>query len=248
VPTEPVPPFQPPEPTSRDEIGWLQPYPDALLAGIADPRPQPDARVEAAETIELAFVAALQRLPPRQTATLVLRDVLGFSGDEVAGMLGTTPTAVKGTLQRARATLAEYQDDGDTALPEPDPDADRDTARRFAEAYEAADVEGVIALLTDDAWLSMPPAPHRYHGHEAIAAFLRTAFEYRGSRQVRLLATRANGQPAFGSYMTGPDGGIATPGGLFVLTFAGHRISAVTRFHVDELYPRFGLPEVLDAG
>src|SRR5689334_24322261 len=103
IPAEPIPPFRPPEPSRRGEITWLQPYPDALLEGIADTAPGPDARYQATESIELAFIAGLQRMPPRQAATLVLRDVLGFAADEVAGMLGTSPAAVKGTLQRARA-------------------------------------------------------------------------------------------------------------------------------------------------
>src|SRR5215216_6707663 len=105
VPAEPVPPFQPPEPSRRGEITWLQPYPDTLLEGIADPAPGPEARYQATEAVELAFVAGLQRLPPRQAAALLLRDVLGFATDEVAAMLGTSQTAVKGALQRARAAL-----------------------------------------------------------------------------------------------------------------------------------------------
>ena len=111
VPAEPVPPFRPPEPTRRGEITWLQPYPDALLEGIADTAPGPDARYAATEAVELAFVAGLQRMRPRQAATLVLRDVLGFESGEVAGMLGTTQTAVKGTLQRARAALDQHLDE-----------------------------------------------------------------------------------------------------------------------------------------
>jgi RNA polymerase sigma-70 factor (ECF subfamily) len=239
VPTEPVPPFQPPEPSRRGEVTWLQPYPDALLEGIADPAPGPEARYQATEAVELAFVAGLQRMPPRQAAALVLRDVLGFGTVEVAGMLGTSHTAVKGALQRARAAL-----DRARAGPAPRPGSatEQDLARRFADAYVAADLPRVVALLTDDAWLSMPPAPHEYHGVDAIASFLRASFAYRGDRRVRLLPARANSQPAFGSYLTGPAEPAATPAGLFVLTMAGDRIQAVTRFHLDALYPRFGLP------
>ena len=166
VPVEPVPPFQPPEPSRRGEITWLQPYPDALLDGIADTAPGPEARYQAMEAVELAFVSALQRMPPRQAATLVLRDVLGFPAGEVADMLDTTPTAVKGALQRARAALDH---DAATRAPRPGADQERVLGRRFAEAFIAADIEGVVALLTDDAWLSMPPAPHEYHGIDAIA-------------------------------------------------------------------------------
>jgi RNA polymerase sigma-70 factor (ECF subfamily) len=242
VPASPVPPFQPPEPTRRGEITWLQPYPDALLEGIADPAPGPEARYQATEAIELAFVAGLQRMPPRQAATLVLRDVLGYPAEEAAAMLGTSPVAVKGTLQRARAALDRSRAESGGARARPPSADERTMARRFADAYVAADIDGVIALLTDDAWLSMPPAPHEYRGHAAIRAFLRASFGFRGDRRVYLVPTGANTQPALASYIGQPDG-TARPGGLFVLGVDGPRIRAVTRFHVDELYPRFGLPE-----
>ena len=187
-------------------------------------------------------MAGLQRMPPRQAAALVLRDVLGFGTDEVAGMLGTSSTAVKGALQRARAALDRARAG---RAPRPGSATEHDLARRFADAYVAGDVPRVVALLTDDAWLSMPPAPHEYSGTDAIAAFLRASLDYRGDRRVRLLPARANTQPAFGSYLGGPGEPAATPAGLFVLTMAGDRISAVTRFHLDALYPRFGLPASL---
>jgi RNA polymerase sigma-70 factor (ECF subfamily) len=248
VPASPVPPFQPPEPTRRGEITWLQPYPDALLEGIADTAPGPEARYQATEAIELAFVAGLQRMPPRQAATLVLRDVLGYPAEEAAAMLGTSPTAVKGTLQRARAALdrsrAEARPPGAPGS-RPASEDERAVARRFADAYVAADIDGVIALLTDDAWLSMPPAPHEYRGHAAIRSFLRASFGFRGDRLIHLVPTRANTQPALASYICDPGGGPALPGGLFVLGLDGSRIRAVTRFHIDDLYPRFGLPETL---
>jgi RNA polymerase sigma-70 factor (TIGR02960 family) len=247
VPTEPAPPFQPPEPSRRGETTWLQPYPDALLEGIADPAPGPEARYQGTEAVELAFVAGLQRLPPRQAAALVLRDVLGFGTDEVAGMLGTSHTAVKGALQRARAALERARADRAGQAPRPGSATEADLARRFAEAYVAADVGRVVALLTDDAWLSMPPAPHEYHGRDAITAFLHASFAHRAGRRIDLLPARANTQPAFGSYLTDPAEPAGTPAGLFVLTMAGHRIQAMTRFHLDALYPRFGLPDSLPA-
>ena len=239
IPVEPVPPFQPPEPTQRGEITWLQPYPDTLLEGIADTAPGPEARYHATEAIELAFVAALQRLTPRQAAALVLRDVLGFATDEVASMLDTTQIAVKGALQRARAALDH--DRGQPARAR-EPRAEHRIARQFAAAYVAADIDGIVALLTDDAWLSMPPAPHQYHGIDAIRSFLTASFAFRGDRRVDLVAARANTQPAFGSYLGDRGSSVAAPAGLFVLTVAGDRIQAITRFHLDELYPRFGLP------
>jgi len=242
IPTEPVPPFQPPEPSRRGEITWLQPYPDALLEAIADSAPGPEARYQATEAVELAFVAGLQRMPPRQAAALVLRDVLGFATDEVAGMLGSSHTAVKGALQRARAALGRARAG---QAPRPGSATEHDLARRFADAYVAADLTRIVALLTDDAWLSMPPAPHEYHGIDAIAAFLRASLDYRGDRRVHLLPARANTQPAFGSYLTDPAEPAGIPAGLFVLTMAGDRIRAITRFHLDTLYPRFGLPDSL---
>jgi RNA polymerase sigma-70 factor (TIGR02960 family) len=246
MPTEPVPPFQPPEPTQRGEITWLQPYPDTLLEGIPDTAPGPEARYHATEAIELAFVAALQRMPPRQAAALVLRDVLGFAADEVASMLSASHTAIKGILQRARAAVETHRGGNDRArAPGPGSAKERDLGRRFADSFVAADLGGMVALLTDDAWLSMPPAPHQYHGIDAIGSFLRAGFGWRGARRVHLVSTRANTQPAFGSYMSDTARPIAIPAGLFVLTVAGDRIQAITRFHVDALYPRFGLPESL---
>jgi RNA polymerase sigma-70 factor (TIGR02960 family) len=244
-PASPVPPFQPPEPTRRGEITWLQPYPDALIEGVADTAPGPEARYQANETIELAFVAALQRMPPRQAATLVLRDVLGYQADEVAVMLETSPTAVKGTLQRARAAMERCRAESGRPAPRPSSDEERAVAQRFANAYGAADIDGVIELLTDEAWLTMPPAPHEYRGAAAIRSFLRASFGFRGQRRVYFVPASANTQPAFGSYISEPGGLSALPGGLFVLTVAGSRIHAVTRFHLDEIYPRFGLPESL---
>ncbi|WP_039798426.1 RNA polymerase subunit sigma-70 [Nocardia araoensis] len=242
LPQEPEPPFAPPAPTRRGELRWLQPYPGGE-PDLADPAPGPEARYAAAEAVELAFVMGLQRLPPRQAASLVLRDVLGFPVAEVADLLGVTPGAVKGNLQRARASLDRCRGHA----PRPGTSGEHDLARRFAAAYLAGDVDGVIALLTDDAWLSMPPAPHEYHGPAAIAAFLTASFAYRGERRAHLLPTRANGLPAFGSYLDDARRPVATPAGLIVLTPAGDRIGRITRFHLDALYPRFGLPRELPA-
>ncbi len=238
-PAEPVPPFAPPEPTSRAEITWLQPYPDSLLAGLSDPAPGPEARYQATETIELAFIAGLQRMPPRQAAALLLRDVLGFGAAEAASLLGTTQGAVKGSLQRARQAAGQGRDQP----PRPGSAQERALARQFADAYAAGDIGGVLALLTDDAWLSMPPASQAYQGAAAIGAFLAASFGYRGDRPVALVPTSANTQPALASYHGEPRR--ARPGmdpaGLFVLTISGSRIRAVTRFHDVALYPRFGL-------
>jgi len=185
------------------------------------------------------------RMPPRQAAALVLRDVLGFATWEVAGMLHTSPAAVKGALARARASLAHDQGGARADRARPGSAEEGELSRRFAAAYVAGDLDGVVALLTDDAWLSMPPAPHEYQGADAIGAFFRASFSWRGDRRVRLLPARANGQTAFGSYLCVDGGPVALPAGLIVLTVGRDRIRAITRFHLDFLYRRFGLPASL---
>lgn len=245
-PPEPIPPFDPPEPSRRGEVTWLQPYPDTLLEQIAESAPGPDARYHAKEAVELAFIAALQHLPPRQAATLVLRDVLGYSTAETAAMLGATETAIKGALQRARASLDQRDTNVNREWTSPPGSAqDRELIRRFAEAFTNDDIDGVIELLTDDAWLAMPPAPHEYHGRAAIAAFLRASAGWRGRRCLRLVPTRANSQPAFGCYLAEGEKPTARPTGLLVLTLSDGRIRAITRFLDNDLPRRFGLPETL---
>ena len=241
-----VPPMaEPPEPTRRSEPLWLEPYPDALLGPVADTSAGPEARYELKEAVSLAFVTGLQRLSPRQRAVLVLRDVLGFRASEVADMLETTEAAVKGALQRARATLegrrpADHREDA----PLPRSSRERDVAGRFANAVESGDVDRVVALLTDDAWLTMPPQPFEYQGQAAIARFLEDRAALRG-RPLRLIATRANGQPAFGCYLPDAKNAIARPYGLMVLTLQPQRISAITWFGDGNVFPHFGLPRTL---
>jgi RNA polymerase sigma-70 factor (ECF subfamily) len=225
-PAVPVPPFEPPEPSRRGEVTWLQPYPDAWL----DPDPQPSARYQNRETVRLAFVAALQRLPPRQTAAVVLCDVLDFSLAEAASMLETTPIALKGLVQRARASLLTQRGSGANRDPEPGSPAEADLARRFADAYSADDVDAVVALLTDDAWLTMPPAPHEYHGTGAITGFLRASAAGRAGRRFTLTPTRMNGQPSFACRLGSPETPAAQPAGLIVLTLGGNRVAGITRF------------------
>lgn len=242
-PPEPVPPFDPPEPTRRGEVTWLEPYPDTLLAGIADTSPGPERRYEGREAVELAFIVGLQCLPPRQAAALLLRDVLGFSAVETAGMLGTSPTAVKGMLQRARTRIGQQRGVRDQGrAPLPGSRGERDLIRRFVDAFTADDIDGVVELLADDAWLAMPPAPHEYHGHAAIADFLRVSAAWRGTRKLRLVPTRANSQPAFACYIAEPGESAGWPAGLLVLTLAGERIRAITRFLDLDLARRCGVP------
>jgi RNA polymerase sigma-70 factor (TIGR02960 family) len=227
-PAEPFPPFDPPEPTRRGDVPWLQPYPDADL--------EPAARYQARETIGLAFVAALQRLPPRQIAVLLLCDVLGFPPREVAPMLDATPTAVKGLLQRARAGVDRSPGPEDHAGAE----AEEELARRFADAYVRDDVDAVVALLTDDAWLAMPPAPHEYQGPRAIAAFLEASRRGRAGRRFELVPTTANGHPAFGAYLPDADER-RSPVGIVSVATSGGRIIRITRFLDPRLPARFGL-------
>ncbi len=242
-PAEPAPPFDPPEPTRRSDVTWLQPFPDTLLEQTLDREPGPEARYTSREAVELTFVATLQHLPPRQIAALVLRDVLGYSTPEVAAMLETSATAVKGALQRARAGLRHHRDViAGHRVPLPDSPQERTVSERFAETFTAGDIDGLVALLTDDAWLAMPPAPHQYRGREAIAAFLSVFNTWRAGRRFRLLPTRANTQPAFGCYLAEPDGPTAHPAGILVLTPQDTRLRAVTWFLDDDLFPTFRLP------
>jgi RNA polymerase sigma-70 factor (TIGR02960 family) len=236
---------EPPEPTRRSEPLWLEPYPDALLDTVADTSPGPEARYEFREAVGLAFVTALQRLPPQQRVVLVLRDVLGFRAAEVADMLERSEAAVKGALQRARATLETRLRDRDRerARPPRSP-RERELVGRFADAVESGDVDGVVSLLTDDAWLTMPPQPFEYQGHAAIAGFLHDRAALRGA-PLRLVPTRANGQPAFGCYLPDAHGAIAHPYGLMVLTLDGNRISAITWFGDSRVFPHFRLPRTL---
>jgi RNA polymerase sigma-70 factor (ECF subfamily) len=179
------------EPTRLNEPLWLEPYPDALL----------EERYEARESIELAFIVALQHLPPRQRAALVLADVLGYRTVEIAEMLDTGETSIKGILQRARATLREQLPDRERA-PRPDSAVERRLVGRFADAVHAGDVDAIVSLLTDDAVVTMPPLPLVYEGREHIAAFMRQRAELRGV-PMRLVPTRANTQPAFAAYLPG---------------------------------------------
>jgi RNA polymerase sigma-70 factor (TIGR02960 family) len=239
-------PFDPPEPTRVGEPTWLAPYPDVLLEGIIDASPGPDARYETRETVELAFIAALQHLPPRQRAALVLRDVLGFHAAEVADMLDSSVESVKGALKRARATLEQRLPPTDhDRSPLPNSPGERELARRFADAFQADDINGVVALLTEDAWLTMPPSTLEYQGRSAIASFLRENVTWRRGQRYRLVPTRANAQPAFATYRTDPHAPIAHATGLFVLTLEGERIAALTQFLDPSILSRFGLPRTL---
>jgi len=235
----------PPEPTRLGELLWLEPYPDAMLEGLADSAPGPEARYEALESISLALVTALQLLPPRQRAAVILRDVLGFHAREAAAILDTSEESVTSALKRARAALDRHQRSAPLREPAPPPGsaAEQRLVDRLTVAFESADVAGVVALLTEDVWLTMPPLSLEYQGRELAARFL-TATAFRPGWTARLIPARANGQPAFGFYARDPATRRYYTVGFMVLTLSGDRISAMTRFDASTL-PRFGLPLTL---
>jgi RNA polymerase sigma-70 factor (TIGR02960 family) len=238
-----VPNVEPPEPTGLGEVVWLEPYPDAIGEGAIDVPPGPEARYERTESISLAFVTALQVLPPRQVAVLILRDVLGFRASEVAEMLDSTVESVTSALKRARASMQRrYQSAGGR---EPPPSSGSPSEQvlvaDFVRAYESADLDALVAMLTDDVFVSMPPMPFEYQGREVVARFCASLFG--AGRRFDLVPTRANGQPAFGAYLRAPTG-IRHGTGLIVLTLAGNKIRAMTRFE-NSVLPSFGLPRSL---
>jgi RNA polymerase sigma-70 factor (TIGR02960 family) len=238
-----VPNVEPPEPTRLGEVVWLEPYPDTLLEGAIGALPGPEARYEQAEAISLAFVTALQVLPPRQLAVLILRDVLGFHASEVAGMLDSTVESVTSALKRARATLQRQQPPAAGREPPPAAGSPAEDAvvAKFVRAWESADLDALVALLTDDVFISMPPMPFEYEGRDVVARFCTSLFG--AGRRFDLVPARANGQPAFGAYLRAPDG-IRHGTGLYVLTLTGDRICAMTRFD-NSVLPWFGLPRSL---
>jgi RNA polymerase sigma-70 factor (ECF subfamily) len=226
------------------DLPWLEPYPNGVGetdAGLA----APDARYEQRESLELAFVAALQQLTPRQRAALVLREVLGFSAREIAETLDTTTASVTSALQRARKTLDEQlpPESQQSTLVALGPTRVRRIVDDYMDAMERGDVDAVVALLSTEPTWSMPPMPAWYHGHEAVRAFL---VEYALTERWRHVPTRANGQLAVGCYMW--DDATRTFAGevIDVLTLDGDRIAAVTAFVTPSLFARFGLPETLD--
>ncbi|ETK33266.1 sigma-70 family RNA polymerase sigma factor [Microbispora sp. ATCC PTA-5024] len=235
-----------PEPSHRRaEPSWLEPYPDVLLDEITDHTPGPEARYEVRESVSLAFLAALQQLPPRQRVVLVLRDVLGFRAAEVATILDTTGNAVTSALKRARGALAHELPDRDWEnAPLPHSPQERRIVAGFSRAFEAGDVDAIVAMLTNDAWLTMPPLPLEYQGRDAIRHFLATVALGNGYRHM-LIPTRANGQPAFGVYLRDPRTPVLHAHGVLVLTLTGNRITALTRFHDNSLLTIFGLPRSL---
>lgn len=229
-----------PEPTGRGEVFWLQPYPDDLLEGLADESPGPEVRYESREAISLAFVTAVQMLPPNQRAVLLLRDVLGYRAAETAAMLSLTEQAVTSALKRARATTANHRSG---APPPPGGPGERELLERFVTAFVHLDVEALVALMTDDIWLRMPPHPFEYHGIDAARRFF-TAVDAPRRRVERLVPVRVNRQPAWGVYHREPATGVLRLAGIEVVALAGDRVCEITRFD-STVAPHLGLPRTL---
>jgi len=235
------------------ESVWIEPYPDERLADLSD---APGARYEQREAVELAFVAALQHLPARQRAVLIMREVLGFSAKETAEILETTPQSVNSAMQRARRTLDEHAPDSSqqAALRTLGDEALRELVERYADAWERGDVDTVVAMLAEDVLVTMPPMATWYAGRDAAEIFLRdVAFAHRwagerfvrGDRRVRLLPARAAAQPALASYTWRDEEGAFVPMAIQVLWIRGDRIAEIDGFVSPGDFPLYGLPERL---
>jgi RNA polymerase sigma-70 factor (ECF subfamily) len=234
---------------SAEEEGAMRidPYPDPWLDELVQPQPQPDVQIVANETIELAFVAAVQHLPPRQRAALLLREVIGYSAAEVAEMLETTTAAINSALQRARGALDAERAYGRIARPH----ASGGTAteerliRGLVDAWHAADIAAIVSLLTEDALFAMPPQPRRVIGPEAISAFLATVPDGGRLERFHLIPVRANRQPAVAVYYRDREDSLRADG-LLVVSVDGNAIASITRLTGDDLFTRFGLPNRIE--
>jgi len=232
-----------PEDGPATEIPWLEPYPDTALEGIADAAPGPEVRYEMREAVQLAFIAAIQYLPPRQRAVLLLRDVLGWSAAESARLLDASVTSVNSTLQRARATLEKRFPTGRPSTePVPD-DRQRALLERYVRAWENADLDSFVALLREDAVYSMPPFREWYLGREAIMAFFGSV--WRSYEGFRLVPTGANRQPAFAVYSRSRKHPEWRAHSIQLLTIKGESVATLTKFLSPQLFVGFGLPPVL---
>jgi RNA polymerase sigma-70 factor, ECF subfamily len=221
---------------------WLEPYPDEEL-GVEDGFAAPEARYEERESVEVAFIVALQLLPARQRAVLLLREVLGFSAREVAEALETTTAAVNSALQRARQTIEERlpEQSQQATLRSLGDDELRDVVERFVDAWERRDTDELVAVLVEDARFSMPPFPNWFRGRKAVIAFVRST----GRPRLRHVLTRANGQPAVAWYIWSPQRERYVPAALEVLALEGGQVKEITAFAFPELFTRFGVPAEL---
>jgi RNA polymerase sigma-70 factor (ECF subfamily) len=232
-----------PEPSAHSEVTWLQPYPEPLLERLPAGEPGPEARYESAEAISLAFLTALQLLPPNQRAVLLLRDVLGYRAAEVADLLGLTESAVTSALKRARATLDATARGPERPGPAPYSREERELTERFVAAFTSHDIEALLALMTDDVWVRMPPLPFEYHGIEDVRRFF-TAIDVHRRAICRLVPTRANGQPAWGEYARDRVTDKLHCIGILVARFSGDRVDELTHFEAG-VAAAFGMPRVM---
>jgi RNA polymerase sigma-70 factor (ECF subfamily) len=230
-------------PAPPADLPWLQPYPGRLLEPMAPVEDEPSTVVVARETIELAFIAAIQYLPPRQRAALILRDVLGWSAKDVAAMFEATAASVNSALQRARGTLRERLGERRTewAGTTGPTEEERELLRRYVDAHERADADALAELLLADARLVMPPHPTWYAGREAIRIAARQGFDPHFGN-LRTLVASANTQPAAAHYLRAPGDSEHRPLALDVLELKGGSVAEITSFVSPELFPAFGLP------
>ena len=226
------------EPVPAEDPSWLEPYPDRWIDEVT---PGPEARYEARESVALSFVSALQRLPAKQRAALVLRDVLGFPAAEAADILGTTPASVNSALVRARGSFCPPG--GSDLVPLPRTAEERALVARFVEAFESADIGQVLSLLSEDVRLAMPPEPIEFHGRAAVGEFFKSFLSW--GQRVKLVATRANGQPAFGYYLLDPSTLAFQGDGLLVVSLREDQVSCITRFGGAAVIARFDLPPAI---
>ena len=223
------------------EIPWIEPYPDILLDTVPDRAPGPDARYELRESVQLAFIAAVQQLPGRQRAVLLLRDVLGWSAAETAQLLDTTVSSVNSALQRARATLGQHEQ----TMPPPADEVQRDLVERYVQSWENLDMESFIALLKEDVVLRMTPWPRWYRGRATVRAFFEWVWQRNRDHAFRVVPFGANGQLAFAQYARVGDAAEYQAHSLLILTLQENVVSVLTGFRDPSLFPRFGLPTSL---
>ncbi len=243
------PTTQMPDGKPAADVAWLEPYPDVELVGVADEAPNPEARYAADESVQLAFVAAIQYLPPRQRAVLLLCDVLGWAATEAAALLGGSTASINSALQRARETLAKRYPDGNTSIHRGSDAAQKELLARYLMAWEGFDVNNLVALLKEDATYTMPPLPQWYAGREAIRTFFEWAFKHYAG--LRMVSIEANRQPAFAAYSRPTADAPWTAHSIQVLTLEDGKISRLTLFAKPDsprLFEAFGLPLTLQEG
>ena len=235
-----------PEPLDDEPIA-LTPYPDEWLDELPSAAAEPGARYDLHESVQLALIAAVQTLPPRQRAALLMRDVLGFSAEEVARLLDSTTASVNSALHRARATLDQRRAAGRLNLdraPAPD-DVQRSIVQRYIQAWDSIDIAGLVALLRDDALMTMPPDPAVFQGRQAIVDFFSAVPAGGALDQIQLVPARANRQPAVGAYILDPEADVYRPYGVMVLTLDGDLIAEITGCTDPTVFPLLGLPREL---